>query len=163
MSAETRCAHVPSIAWKVAAVVWALVIFCLSTGEFGLSFTEPLAASALNFLHLTILALDLGVMHLFVHKAAPLTEYAVFPVLLCASSKEQPFPWHPRWVLRCFLIILVYSLTDEYRKRFVPRRNASLKDCGIDSIGGAMGIMAYYINPFGFGLFVPLRCPKESA
>jgi hypothetical protein len=33
-------ARLDSIAWKVAAVLWALVIFSMSTGGFGPSYTE---------------------------------------------------------------------------------------------------------------------------
>ena len=160
MSAETRCAHARmlSIAWKVAAVVWALVIFHLSTGAYGLSFTERLLAGALSFLHLTIPAPGFEVLHHFVRKAAHLAEYAVLAVLLCTSSKEPPVHWRPRRVLGCFLIIVVYSLTDEYHQSFVPGRHPSSTDCGIDSIGGAMGILVFYVN------YLRLRaiCPPTS-
>jgi hypothetical protein len=183
MSLEPRCAHarVPLIAWKVATVVWALVIFSLSTGGFGPSFTEPLLAGALGLFHLTISKASFEVLHFCVRKAAHLAEYAVFAVLLCASSEEEvaagefiptgsgpgpishdsnaqwrneaaatplvkSSPWRLRRVLGCFLIAVVYSLMDEYHQSFVPGRNASLTDCGIDAIGGAMGIMAYYVH-----------------
>jgi VanZ family protein len=159
MSAELRCGHarVPSIAWKLAAVVWALVIFCLSTGAYGPSFTGRLMAGALSFLHLTIPSPSFEVLHLFMRKAAHLAEYGVLAVLLCAASEDQPFHWRPRRVLGCFLIILVYSLTDEYHQRFVPGRNASLTDCGIDSIGAAIGILLYYVN------YLRLRAIRSAA
>jgi VanZ family protein len=165
---------VHSIAWKVAAVVWALVIFSLSTGGFGPSFTEPLVAGALGLFHLTLSKASFEVLHFCVRKAAHLAEYAVFAVLLCASSEEdgaaglprpmsndpnapwrneaaapplvKSSPWRLRRVLGCFLVAVVYSLTDEYHQSFVPGRNASFADCGIDAIGAALGIMAYYVN-----------------
>src|ERR1035437_545055 len=148
MSAETRGDHarVHSIAWKVAAVVWALIIFHMSTGAFGPSFTEPLVAGALSLIHLTLPAPSFVVLHLCVRKAAHLAEYAIFAFLLGESSKEPPFPWHQRRLLACFLTVVVYSITDEYHQSFVPGRNASLKDCGIDAIGGAMGILVYYVH-----------------
>jgi VanZ family protein len=181
MSSETSCAHVPLIAWKVATVVWALVIFYLSTGAFGPTFTKPLLAGALSLIHLTLPPPSFDVVHLCVRKAAHLAEYAVLAVLLCASSKEEvaagefipissgprpispdsnaewrhqaaatpsrkSSPWRPRRVLGCFLIAFAYSLTDEYHQSFVPGRHPSLTDCGIDSIGAAMGILVYYVN-----------------
>ncbi len=148
LSAETRCAHgrVHSIAWKVAAVVWTLVIFYLSTGAFGSSFSGPLPAGALSLIHLTVSPPSFEVLHLCVRKATHLTEYAIFAFLLCESSEEPPFPWYQRRLLACFLIAVVYSLTDEYHQSFVPGRTASLTDCGIDLIGGAMGILVYYVN-----------------
>jgi len=152
-----------SIAWKVAVVVWALVIFYLSTGAFGYSFTERLAAGALSFLHLAIPAPSFEVLHFVVRKAAHLAEYAVLAVLLCASSAERPFHWRPRRVLGCFLIILLYSLTDEYHQRFVPGRTARLSDCGIDSIGGAVGMLACYVNHFRLRALVPVQSPETCA
>jgi VanZ family protein len=194
MSSETRCApaRVQSIAWKVAAVVWALVIFYLSTGPFGPTFTKPLLAGALSLIHVTLPPPSFDVVHLCVRKAAHLAEYAILAVLLCASSEEEvaagefipigsgprlcvssedvaaglprhisndpngqwrhkaaatpSSPWRPRRVLGCFLIALAYSLTDEYHQSFVPGRHPSLTDCGIDSIGAAMGILVYYVN-----------------
>ncbi len=148
MSLETPCAHgrVPSIAWKVATVVWAFVIFYMSTGTFGPGFTAPLLAGALSLVHLTVSPTGFEVLHLCVRKAAHLAEYAIFALLLCKSSEEPPFPWRPRRLLGCFLIIAAYSLTDEYHQSFVPGRTASLRDCGFDSIGGAMGILVYYIS-----------------
>jgi hypothetical protein len=109
MSSETRCAHarVHSIAWKVATVVWVLVIFSLSTGGFGPSFTGRVLAGALGLLHLTLPAPSFEVLHFCVRKAAHLAEYAVFAVLLCASSEEPSFPWRLRRVLGCFLIASV--------------------------------------------------------
>ena len=139
-------ARVYSTAWKVAVVVWALAIFFLSTAAFGLGFTGRLLAGALSFLHLRLPAPSFEVLHHLVRKAAHLAEYAVFAVLLCASSKQQPFHSRRRRVLGCFLILMVYSLTDEYHQRFVPGRTASWADCGIDSIGGAMGMAVYYVN-----------------
>jgi VanZ family protein len=166
-----------AIAWKVAAVAWALVIFSLSTGGFGPSYTERVLAGALGLFHLTISKAGFEVFHFCVRKSAHLAEYAVFAALLCASSEEDvaagafiptgsgpcpisndhkgqwrheaaatPNPWRPRRVLGCFLIAFVYSLTDEYHQSFVPGRNASLADCGIDAIGAAMGILAYYVH-----------------
>jgi len=146
MLAETRCAHIHSIAWKAAAVVWALVIFCLSTGPFGPGFTAPLLAGALSLVHLTVSTPHFEVLHLCVRKAAHLAEYAIFAYLLGESSEEPPFPWRQRRLLACFLILVAYSLTDEYHQSFVPGRTASLTDCGIDSVGGALGMLVYYVN-----------------
>ena len=148
VSAETRCrqARVPSIAWKIAAVVWALVIFHLSTSAYGPGLSGRLLAGALSLLHLAIPVPRLEVLNHFARKAAHLGEYAVLAVLLCAASEEQPLQWRPQRVLACFLVVLAYSLTDEFHQRFVPGRNASLADCGIDSIGGAMGVLVYHLN-----------------
>ena len=158
MNAETRCAHVHSIAWKAAAVVWALVIFCLSTGPFGPGFTAPLLAGALSLVRLTVSPPHFEVLHLCVRKAAHLAEYAIFAYLLGESSEEPPFPWRQRRLLVGFLILLAYSLTDEYHQTFMPGRTASLTDCGIDSVGGAVGMLVYYVH----NLRLRAICPTET-
>jgi VanZ family protein len=110
------------------------------------SFTERVLTGALGLFHLTLSKAGFEVFHFCVRKAAHLAEYAVFAALLCASSKEPQFPWRPRRVLGCFLVAVVYSLMDEYHQSFVPGRHASFADCGIDSIGAALGILAYSAN-----------------
>src|ERR1035438_6738038 len=106
MRVETRGGHARarSIAWKMAAVVWALVIFSLSTGGFGPSFTGRVLAGAFGLFHLTLSKAGFEVFHFCVRKAAHLAEYAVFAALLCASSKEPQFPGRPRRALGCFLV-----------------------------------------------------------
>ena len=88
---ETRGAHLHSIAWKAAAVVWALVIFALSTGAFGPGFTAPLVAGALSLVDLAVSTPHFEVLNLCVRKAAHLAEYAIFAYLLGESSKDPPF------------------------------------------------------------------------
>ena len=158
MSAETRGAHLHSIAWKAAAVVWALVIFALSTGAFGPGFTAPLLAGALSLVHLAVSTPHFEVLNLCVRKAAHLAEYAIFAYLLGESSKDPPFPWRQRRLLACFLILVAYSLTDEYHQSFMPGRTASLTDCGLDSLGGAVGMLVYYVH----NLRPRTTCPTQS-
>jgi VanZ family protein len=106
----------------------------------------PLLTGALSLVHLTISPPSFEVLHLCVRKAAHLTEYAILAALLAKSSEEPPFPWRQRRLLGCFLIVAAYSLTDEFHQSFVPGRTASLKDCGFDSIGGAVGLLLYYLH-----------------
>ena len=148
MIAETRGAHVRSIAWKAAAVVWAFVIFSMSTGPFGPGFTGPLLAGALSLVHLTVSPPHFEVLHLCVRKAAHLIEYAIFALLLCKSSEEPPFPWRQRRLLACFLILAAYSLTDEYHQSFVPMRTPRFLDVCIDTAGGALGLAVAWIFHF---------------
>lgn len=161
MSVQTRSAQMSSIAWKVAAAVWALVIFYLSTGGWSLSSTGRFLAGGLGLLHLTLSTPSFEILHFCVRKAAHLTEYAIFGILLCKSSEEPPIPWLQR-LLGCFLIVAVYSLTDEYHQSFVPGRTPSLTDCGIDSIGGAMGILLYYVNHIRLRVVCPSTLEVHS-
>jgi VanZ family protein len=44
----------------------------------------------------------------------------------------------------CIGIVGLYSLTDEFHQRFVPGRNASLVDCGIDVAGAAIALIIIF-------------------
>jgi len=133
--------------WKTAAVACAALIFELSTQTFGPAFSSGLLRGFFGSLHLTISSANFGFLHHLLRKLAHPTEYAVFAVLLYGSSSEvNPFAWSPRRALWCFLIAAAYSLTDEFHQIFVPGRGPSLADCGIDSVGGAVGLLACYIN-----------------
>lgn len=45
------------------------------------------------------------------------------------------------WLLAWALAVL-YALSDEFHQFFVPGRNASLVDVGIDALGAAVGLLA---------------------
>ena len=140
-------ARMHSMVWKVTAVVWARFVFYLSTEIYGPKITESLVGQALSFLHLPVSSASFELIQHLVRKLAHLAEYAILTVLLCGSSKDKGrFNWRSPRPLWCFLIAVAYSLMDEFHQRFVPGRNSSLADCGIDSIGGAMGILIYYVN-----------------
>ncbi len=47
-------------------------------------------------------------------------------------------------MLAAVLIAGLYSLTDEFHQTMVPGRGPSLRDCGIDTFGAALGILALY-------------------
>jgi VanZ family protein len=123
-------------------VVWAGLIFYLSTAGFGPSFTEWLVRETLALLHLTVSAHTFDLLHYAVRKLAHLTEYGIFSLLIYASFLDAPdFEWRPPLALRSTLIAGLYSLTDEYHQSFVSNRTASIVDCGIDTTGAALATL----------------------
>jgi VanZ family protein len=101
----------------------------------------------LDSLHVTISHGSFATIHYLLRKLAHPAEYAIFAMLMYGSSSEpHPYAWRPRRALWCFLIAAAYSLTDEFHQRFVPGRTPALADCGIDSLGGALGMFVYYLD-----------------
>jgi VanZ family protein len=143
----SRNGTIHSILWKIAAVAWAALIFQLSTSTYGPSFSLGLVRGILDYFHVAISQGSFETIHHLLRKLAHAAEYAVFAMLINGSSSEpQPFAWRPRRALWCFLIAAAYSLTDEFHQRFVPGRTPALADCGIDSLGAALGVFVYYLD-----------------
>lgn len=104
-----------------------------------------LLAEILAFLHLRVSPESFGLLHFLFRKLAHLTEYAVLSLLVYASFlRGKEFEWHPRIAFRSVLVSGLYSLTDEFHQSFVPGRTASIMDCGIDTTGAVLGMLALY-------------------
>ena len=139
-AARLRLSH-PKFRWFMV-VVWAGLIFYLSTSGFGVGFTEWLLLQILGLLHATVSPHTFEVLHYLMRKAAHMTEYAVFCLLVYAAFLDaEDFEWHPRLALRSVIVAGLYSLTDEYHQSFVPGRTASIVDCGIDTVGAALSTL----------------------
>lgn len=123
-------------------VIWAGLIYYLSTPGFGVDFTVWLLAQILLLLHLHVSPAAFEQIHFLFRKSAHMTEYGIFSLLLYASFQgRKEFEWNPRLALRCVLIAAAYSLTDEFHQLFSPGRGASLVDCGIDTTGAVLAIL----------------------
>ena len=55
--------------------------------------------------------------------------------------RNDPRPWHWGQALGVALLVLLYAASDEFHQRFVPSRDASLRDVLIDTSGGALGLL----------------------
>jgi len=134
-----------SLLWWFTTLGWAGLIFYLSTGTFGGSFTAWLLHQLLSLLQVNISAEVFGTLHFLVRKLAHLSEYAMFGVLLYGGlSGGKQFAWRARTAWHCVAITAAYSLTDELHQSFVPGRGASLVDCSIDTAGAALAMLFLY-------------------
>jgi VanZ family protein len=118
-------------------VIWAILIFFASTSALSGSNTEVLirplhwlfphlSEATLNFIH--------GVI---IRKGAHFTEYAVFGLLAARAFRTSSRDLlRRRWFLFSLLLVIAYSLGDEFHQSFVPSRTASIFDSMIDSLGG---------------------------
>jgi VanZ family protein len=141
-------------------VVWAGLIFYLSTAGFGASFTRWLLYLILDLLHTTVSPHTFEVLHLCLRKLAHMTEYGIFSLLIYASSLDAvDFEWRPRLALRGIVVAALYSLTDEYHQSFVVGRTPSIVDCGIDTVGASLATLV----PLGWDRWCQARRSRKAA
>lgn len=90
----------------------------------------------------------IGLVVLFVRKCAHLTVYGVLALLYWRAFrkpvKNDTRPWSWSEARNAFLGVVIYAITDEVHQAFVPSRQGSVLDVLIDSIGGAMGLLAFW-------------------
>jgi VanZ family protein len=126
-------------------VAWAVLVFYLSTERFGSDFSRAVVAQALMLLHISVAPRTFHILDTLLRKSAHITEYGILAFLVYGSfGEQQPFRWRLRQAMWCIGIVGLYSLTDELHQRYVPGRNASLVDCGIDVAGAAIAVFMIY-------------------
>ena len=131
--------------WWVPVIVWAGVIFYMSTREFGASFSNGLLSDILAFFHIGVSHRTFHLLAMGFRKLGHFTEYSIFAIFLYyAIGDDHRSTWNPRKALACILLAGLYSLTDEFHQRFVPGRGPSIVDCGFDTIGATLGMVIVY-------------------
>ncbi len=145
-----------TVAWWLATVAWAGLIFHLSTPSFGADRSIPILARLLALFDLSVSQTTLDLLDTIIRKLAHLTEYAIFALLLYRScygsttlpAASCPLPtrcgWRPRLTFWCVVIAALYSVTDEYHQSFTPNRVPSALDCVIDTTGATVGMLIAY-------------------
>ena len=134
-----------SFLWWLPVIIWAGVIFYMSTKTFGASFSNHLLRDILAILHLEVSHHTFHYLETGFRKLGHFTEYAIFAIFLYhALGEGHRSAWNPRKALACILLAGLYSLTDEFHQWFVPGRGSSIVDCGFDTIGATLGMVIVY-------------------
>ncbi len=118
-------------------IIWATLIFIGSSDLLAASHTGAFLTRPLHWLLPHASDATLATVHFILRKLGHFTEYAVLAFLAARafrSSSNQTL--RRRWFWISLLLVIVYSLTDEYHQSFVPTRTASIYDSLIDSFGG---------------------------
>lgn len=135
-----------AVLWWAPPIIWAGVIFYMSTRTFGAAFSDELLRDILTTIRLGVLPHTFDFLATAFRKLGHFTEYAIFSIFLYhALGKGDRSAWNPRKALACILLAGLYSLTDEFHQRYVPGRGPSLVDCGFDTIGATLGMLIVYI------------------
>jgi VanZ family protein len=144
IQARLRQPRVP--AWLRAwwpALLWAGVIFLMSTDTFSAEHTGAVLERILHWLVPSITEDRFSTIHRFIRKDAHFTEYFVFCLLLYRGVRGARKGWRWTWGLTALFCAAGYSALDEIHQAFVASRTASPYDSLLDSIGAfaAFGVL----------------------
>jgi VanZ family protein len=134
-----------AILWWLVTFAWAALIFSFSTARFSSSWSARVLAQILSFLHVQVAPHTFNFLHHLIRKLAHTSEYAILGLSLYRALRpEHQYRWSIRTAAWVALAAGAYSLTDEFHQSLVPGRTASLLDCGIDTLGAILGLLAIY-------------------
>ena len=116
----------------------------LVTGGMSASNTSRIVRPLLLWLFPDISEETLLRAHFLVRKAAHFTEYAILAIFAARAFVTSSHEWLRRaWVFATILLIVLYSLSDEYHQSFVASRTGSVYDSLIDIAGGLTALVCY--------------------
>ena len=123
--------------WRIALVVWLVLIFLFSSSLFSADNTEK------------ILVFDL--LNYVVRKGSHMVEYAILVYLwfrsLCVVRER-----FARSVVLSVTLSVLYAASDEWHQSFVPSRDGTVTDVIWDASGAIlMAIFLWYIYQRGTG------------
>ena len=117
-SARSGLSAIGSAGWWLAAGLYALAIFLLSSQSY------PLGVKHLPFL---------------VDKAIHVLVYGTFSAVLFAALRQSRPRTHP-WVLSglALALAMLYGLSDEYHQSFIPFRHTEAYDLAANAVGAVV-------------------------
>lgn len=126
------------------ALLWAAVIFTMSTDSFSAQHTASFFEAILRWLYPSMTAHQFMVIHHYIRKSAHFTEYFVFCLLLYRGIRGARSGWRWTWGLAALGIAASYSILDEIHQAFVASRQSSPYDSLIDSVGAFVAFAALW-------------------
>lgn len=119
-------------------IIWAALIFIGSSDLLSASNTSSLLARLLP----SVIEPALGIIQFVIRKGGHFLEYAILAWLAArafrTSSREL---LRRRWFWASLLLVVFYSLSDEFHQSFVATRTGSIYDCLIDTAGGLTALI----------------------
>jgi VanZ family protein len=125
------------------ALLWAGVIFSMSTDTFSSEHTAWVLERILRWMVRSLTEDQFSVIHHFIRKGAHFTEYFIFCLLLYRGVRGERKGWRWTWGIAALSCAAGYSVLDEIHQAFVASRTASAYDSLLDSIGAfaAFGVL----------------------
>jgi VanZ family protein len=160
---QSRLGRLLVPAWLRAwwpALLWAGVIFSLSTDTFSAERTASFLYPIVRWLVPSITADQFEIVHHYIRKTAHFTEYFIFCLLLYRGVRSQHRGWRWSWALAALFIAAGYSVLDEIHQAFVASRTASAYDSLLDSAGAFVATAALW---FWFRYRKPSPCPAAES
>jgi VanZ family protein len=127
------------------ALLWAGVIFSLSTDSFSAEHTGSILAPILHWLRPSVTEEQFRIIHFFIRKSAHFTEYFIFCLLIYRGVRGDRTGWRWTWGSAALCCAAGYSILDEIHQAFVASRTASAYDSLLDSIGAFFAVAAIWL------------------
>ena len=150
-------------------ILWMAFFFPVGNRALGSSITYEISTAVFRWLFPHASEAAVGVFYIIFRKSLHFIEYGVLAYLLYRAFRGPAArKWNPGWVLRAGLVSVAYGFLDEYLQSFVPNRNGSPIDWGVD-IAGIMAVLGTKFlrrknsrpEPFAGGMF--LKRPFDIA
>lgn len=134
--------------WRYGPIaLWIALIFWASTDQFSSEHTGGIIRPWIEWLFPRMSPDEIETLHGIVRKAAHVTEYAIFALLVARALMSSSVTLFSRgWLVICCILLAAVAATDEYHQSFVPSRTAAITDVLIDMSGGllALAILALW-------------------
>ncbi len=127
------------------ALLWAGVIFMMSTDTFSTEHTASFFERILRWLRPSLTMGQFAFLHFLIRKSGHFTEYFVFCVLLYRGVRGRGKGWTWMWGFSAFFIAAGYSVLDEIHQAFVPSRGPSVYDSLLDSFGAFIALVVIWL------------------
>ena len=129
-------------------ISWLGLIFWFSTETFSGDQTASMVKEILVYLFPALSEEAFLLIHMFLRKAAHVTEYFVLGLLLFRALRGgSGASWNWRWSFFSLVVVVLWAAVDELHQSFIPARTASIVDVGIDITGGILAqlviVLAY--------------------
>ena len=128
-------------------IVWMVLIFSASSDAHSYEHSSRIIEPLLRWLFPQMPQARVELIHHIFRKCCHLGEYAVLALLLWRAlnrSKNLP-PWSWPRIQGTMLLVCLYAATDEFHQSFVPTRTSLVSDVFIDTAGGAIGLLVFWI------------------
>lgn len=127
------------------ALLWAGVIFLMSTDTFSSEHTGPVFETIFRWLFRELSGEQFAIFHHLIRKSAHFSEYFVFCLLLYRGVRGGRSGWRWTWGIAAVFCAAGYSLLDEIHQAFVASRTASAYDSLLDSTGAFAAFAALWL------------------
>jgi len=117
-------------------ILWMAFFFPIGNRALSSSITYEISTAVFRWLFPHASEAAVGVFYVVFRKSLHFLEYGVLAYLLYRAFRgPDRRKWEPGWALRAGLVSIAYGFLDEYLQSFVPNRNGSPIDWGVDTAG----------------------------
>jgi len=127
------------------ALCWAAVIWAFSTEHFSSAATSRVIEPLLRWLFSSASPRTVRYIHHVIRKAAHVTEYFVFSLMLFRAFRGKERGWRITWMVEAIVVAAFYAGLDEVHQAFVPGREARWQDSMLDTLGAAIGQLVLWM------------------